>query len=584
MSDKKGSSLDIFDSLTKKKESGMPSDSGVVAKSVPGGSKAPPPPPSISRAPRPPSSGPSAPTPPPSLAQLAAPVGRPSAAPPPPPSSLRPQSAPTPAPPPPSAGTPPPPPPSLRQPSAPPPPPRPSMPPARNSAPPPPSGPSLAPPLPKPPPVPSSLNAYGGDPEDDAPTRVYSGDAGSQPPPPMKTMPRNERPMQPTAPAIHAARTQPNKAALFPKRGGLNQTYVAAGALAVLVAAALYFFVGARTGALTITVSGPGGKPLDGVQVFVDGQKRCDASPCSVASLPGGAHLVRASAKGYQDTADQAVSVVAGEQSTSNLSLAVAGAGTGVRVSALGSGLRLYVDGQEIGELPQTAKNLAPGEHTIRVAGSDRYEPYEEKVILDDGEMKSMGPLKLKVKKGLATFKPGPGADGARVLLDGRLVPELPATIEVPAGKQLTLLATKSGYSTYRRNVNFDDGIAEKTFEITMAEGVEDAPLSSSAPEETAPHGPAIASRGPTNAPRPQAAPPPPSRVAQAGKAVLNMNSIPVSNVILNGRPLGATPKVGIQVAPGPQTVVFVHPTMGRKVMTATVGAGETKTFMAKLQ
>ena len=62
------------------------------------------------------------------------------------------------------------------------------------------------------------------------------------------------------------------------------------------------------------------------------------------------------------------------------------------------------------------------------------------------------------------------------------------------------------------------------------------------------------------------------------------MNSIPVSNVILNGRPLGPTPKVGVQVPPGPQTVVFVHPQLGRKVMSANVGAGETKTFMARLQ
>ena len=114
----------------------------------------------------------------------------------------------------------------------------------------------MPPSMPKPPPVPSSLNAYGGDPEDDAPTRVYSGSEGSQPPPPMKTMPRNERPMQPTAPAINTARTASNKAVLFPKAsGGVNKTYVAAGALAVLLAAALFFLMGSRTGALTVTVS-----------------------------------------------------------------------------------------------------------------------------------------------------------------------------------------------------------------------------------------------------------------------------------------------------------------------------------------
>ena len=439
--------------------------------------------------------------------------------------------------------------------------------------------------LPRPPAVPSALNAlnaYSGDAEDDAPTRLYS--PGSAPPPPMKTMPRNERPML-AAPAP----SPPVQAALFPgSKGNRNTLYVAVGAVVVLVAAAAVYFLGARTGGLTITVSGPGGRPVEGVEVFVDGAKRCDNSPCRVADLSSGAHLVRAAAKGYQDTADQAVSIENGRQGTQNVTLVAAGAGTGVRVSALGSGLRLYVDGQEVGELPQSAKNLTPGEHTLRVAGSDRYEAWEERVTLEDGETKTLGPLRLRVKKGLATFKAGPGADGARVLLDGRLVPELPATIEVPAGKQLTLIATKSGYSTYRRTVGFEDGVAEKAFEITMAEGTEEvapAPVAEEPAPARAARAPAtgrhaVAAPAPARARAPAA---PASRTPANGKAVLNINSIPVTNVILNGRPIGPTPKVGVQVAPGPQTVVFVHSELGRKVLTGTVGAGETKTFMAKL-
>jgi serine/threonine-protein kinase len=376
----------------------------------------------------------------------------------------------------------------------------------------------------------------------------------------------------------------PARAPAVPDFGAKKPPYllIALGAFAALVVA--YFALG-RDGTLTITATGPGGRPLPGVEVFVDGQKRCDSSPCKVDGLSGGAHLVRASAKGYQDTADQAVSVQAGEQATHNVSLVSAGAGTGVRVSAMGSGLKLYVDGQEVGELPQTAKNLAPGEHTLRVAGSDRYEPWEERVILDDNEMKSIGPLRLKVLKGLATFKPGPGAEGARVLLDGRLVPDLPSTIEVPAGKQLSLVATKSGYSNYRRTVNFDDGIAEKTFEITMVEGSTDT-SAAAAPVtlDSMPSAPRSSTGTRSSARAPSAPAQPAARASAGGKATLNLNSIPVSNVIVNGRPLGATPKIGLKVDPGPQTVVFVHPTLGRKVMTANVGAGEAKTFMARLQ
>jgi serine/threonine-protein kinase len=395
----------------------------------------------------------------------------------------------------------------------------------------------------------------------------------------QKTIPRNERPMPMPAPAV------PN----FAASSGPNTKLLAGGAAFVLVAIAAVYLLFFRTGALTITVAGPGGRAVDDVHVLVDGVEKCDKSPCQIASLSPGAHLVKASAKGYQETADQAVSVGAGQQATANVTLAAAGMGTGVRVSALGSALKLYVDGQEIGELPETVKNLSPGDHDIKVGGNERYEPYEEHVKLDDGDMKTIGPLKLKVLKGLATFKAGAGAEGARVLLDTRLVPELPATIEVPAGKELTLLATKPGYAAYKRTVSFDDGIAEKTFEITMVEdttGSSSGPVASTSSSSPSSSTQAVSrsSKAASSAVASATDHASPSKAAKSGKATLNMNSIPVSNVLLNGRPLGTTPKIGVQVDPGPQTVVFVHPTLGRKVMSGVVNAGESKTFMARLQ
>ncbi|HEX4334817.1 MAG TPA: PEGA domain-containing protein [Polyangiaceae bacterium] len=421
------------------------------------------------------------------------------------------------------------------------------------------------------------LAAYSGDPEDDAPTRLYA--PSSQPPLGITaTRPRNDKPqLTNRAPALRASQGS----RFWPP----NKLYVVGGALGVLVASLILYF-SMRTGTLLVTVSGPGGHAIDSLEVFVDGAKRCDASPCTVNGLPSGAHLVRAAAKGYEETAEQAVAVEKGQQAIQTILLSPLGAGTGIRVSALGSGLKLFVDGQEYGELPQTAKGIAPGTHTLRVAGSDRYQPWEEQITLDDGELKNVGPLRLKVLKGLATFKAGAGADGARVLLDGRMLPELPATIEVPAGKQLTLLATKAGYSTYRRTIGFNDGVAEKTFEITMVEGSGDEPLAAAASPSPSPspapvahaatahHASALAETKTSSAP--------PGEVK--GKSTLNLNSIPVSNVILNGRPLGQTPKVGVSVPPGPQTVVFVHPDLGRKVMSGTVAAGETKTFLAKFR
>lgn len=64
--------------------------------------------------------------------------------------------------------------------------------------------------------------------------------------------------------------------------------------------------------------------------------------------------------------------------------------------------------------------------------------------------------------------------------------------------------------------------------------------------------------------------------------ATLNINSIPVSKVVLDGRPLGSTPKVGVSVSPGTHTVVFVHPVHGKKTVSITVKAGETKAVPMK--
>jgi hypothetical protein len=56
----------------------------------------------------------------------------------------------------------------------------------------------------------------------------------------------------------------------------------------------------------------------------------------------------------------------------------------------------------------------------------------------------------------------------------------------------------------------------------------------------------------------------------------LNINSIPYSKVVLDGRPLGDTPRVEVAVAAGPHTVLFVHPELGRIQKDVYVDSGRT--------
>jgi serine/threonine-protein kinase len=72
---------------------------------------------------------------------------------------------------------------------------------------------------------------------------------------------------------------------------------------------------------------------------------------------------------------------------------------------------------------------------------------------------------------------------------------------------------------------------------------------------------------------------PAPEPQPKGDMVTINLNSIPPSNVIVNGRPMGKTPKLGVKVPAGAQSIVFMHPDKGRKRVSVTVPAGGAKTI-----
>jgi serine/threonine-protein kinase len=393
------------------------------------------------------------------------------------------------------------------------------------------------------------------------------------PPPSVASVPRAmHHPMPPPVPVMPVPSAYPSVPPPGPSAAKTIVTVIAA-LLVIGLGAALFLLFMPREGTLIVTVAGPGNKPVDAVQVFIDGTKKCDSSPCRAAELGSGTHMVKVSAAGYQQTADQAVKVSGGEEAVLNVTLARASEGTGIKVLAEGSGLKLAVDGKDIGPLPQDLKDMAAGEHTIKIFGSDRYEAYEKKVTVEPEKLLEIDP-KLKVIKGLATIKEGKDAEGARVLLvsgsERRPLPRLPIKIDIPTDKPYRIVASKRGFGDFDQELLFEDGHADKVFVIDMTA----APVSAAA--AVAPPSVPRAPRAP-RAPR-EPAPPKAPPAALSGAGTLNINSIPVSNVILDGRPLGQTPQVGMSVPAGAHTVVFVHPEHGRKVRSVTVQPGQTAT------
>ena len=238
-----------------------------------------------------------------------------------------------------------------------------------------------------------------------------------------------------------------------------------------------------------------------------------------------------------------------------------------------GAGLRLFLDGQEVGHLPQELRDVSPGDHVLLLDGGERYERQETHLTLGAREEILLEP-KLPVKRGLATFEAGKNAADARIEVlsenePPRPLSTLPSTLDVPVGHGYRLVAVKPGFEPFETPLEFDDGEAERTFVVELV------PVSVAA----APPKPLRSLPARPQEPISLDEEPPTKEVRNSG--FLNLSSIPHTNVILDGKPIGNTPKLGIAATPGPHSIVFIHPKLGRKSRTVTVFAGQTVTVAA---
>jgi serine/threonine protein kinase len=370
-------------------------------------------------------------------------------------------------------------------------------------------------------------------------------------------------------------------------RVGLIGTVVAVAA----VVAVLVILVMPHTGRIAVNVTDSKGAGINHVEIFVDGKKQCDTAPCIVDQVSSGSHDVKVLAQGYDAPTDKSVTVEARKDSQLDFSLGAtsAKAGTGIKVAGSQPGVKLYVDGKEIGPMPEELHNLTPGDHKIRLAGTDRYAPIEKSIILAQDEVQDLGEQTLKVVKGKATIELD--TPGAKVSIvsgnDRREFPTLPIAVDLDTSKSWALEASKPGFTDYRQTISFDDGVAEKTFKIALEP--KSSAVAMAAPQGAPPAAAAAPPRAVAAAPHPVKEPAPAADTSSSdtadGESYLNINSLPASSVVLDGKPLGSTPKVHVQVTAGSHTVVFTNADQGlKKQITVTVGAGETKAAIARLR
>ena len=403
-----------------------------------------------------------------------------------------------------------------------------------------------------------------------------------------------ERP-QPQLPPVSRAMEQ---TAVVPRQQpGSKAGLIIALIVGVFAAMAIAgFFLMPRTGTLVVNVADAKGGAVSKIEIIVDDKKACDSAPCIVRDVQSGVHQVKVVAQGFEPPAPRAVTIEARKDSSIDFALSPSAAarsgGTGVKVSGTQNGVKLLVDGKEYGLLPQEIHDLAPGEHKVKIAGSERYAPLEKTIEVKQDELTDLGNVSLKVLKGKATIQLG--TPGAKVYLvngtNRKEVPQFPIAIDFDPNEKWQLEGKMLGMEDYSSPISFDDGQAEKTIVVTLspkgtmpAMNVTNAGVPAVRPPQTfvapTPKEPVVAADPPTpKAPKEPAA-------AAGGEAFLNINSRPASTVLLDGKPLGPTPRVKVSVSAGTHTVLFVNAEESlKKSVSVTVAAGETKAVSAKLR
>jgi serine/threonine-protein kinase len=390
---------------------------------------------------------------------------------------------------------------------------------------------------------------------------------GSAPPPPVHApvmnaaapVDRNRSPKTlVSGPGVAPAPAEPW--APPPRRARRGRMVLGVLALLAAVGAGFWYLERSEPGSLMLAVSSVGPAPLSGLELYLDGDLACRASPCDIAQLSSGTHFVRAKADGYPTTADQAVIILARQQAHHDIILARPPANARINIVTHVPGFQVRVDGTERGFSPVELTDLTVGEHTLELSKEDFASVQQQFVVERDGD-RTVGPVATELLVGTLEVTAAPGSEDAEVRLNGELV-ALPLERELDARQKHDLTADKPGSDGYKQAIAFDADNPTVRLRIDLGRG-------STKPDAVPPHSSEVRDPSP-NAP------------AAAGQARLNFNSIPSSTVVLDGRPLGQTPVMGVAVSAGAHNVVFVHPERGRKAVQVDVDAGAKRTVSVR--
>jgi hypothetical protein len=361
-------------------------------------------------------------------------------------------------------------------------------------------------------------------------------------------------------------------------------------AAACLVIAALALMP--RDGQLYVDVRDQSGNAIPLAEVFIDGQKQCDASPCVVRKIEAGHKLVQVLAPGHANQAPVTANIESGEEN--RLVVTLASATGSLSAKSAQPNVRVFVDGDDRGTLPVELDDLTPGAHELRFDAGPLYTAEKRSIDVVAGEAVDVGEVRLDIAKAIVNVEVD--AKATRVLFSRAgerakvLTGPFPRAVELDPSATWKLVAVRAGYDDVEANVDFADGVAEKTVRLAWREpATTDAPtrvsaadLPTTTPSSSVASAPVVASTTPAAAPADDDGAKSSEVAAEMG--TLNVNSIPVSKVLVDGAPMGETPRLDISLAPGTHTVTFIHPELGRKSVSVQIKPGVLTRAAVKLR
>ncbi len=343
------------------------------------------------------------------------------------------------------------------------------------------------------------------------------------------------------------------------------------------VAAAAVFIVDEEQGDLVVDVADQQCGAVQDVKVFVDEKLVCTTSPCALRVSKGG-HVVQAEATGYERTGPEAVMVDPAMPTLHRVQFG-SSSKTGIEVRSELKGYSLYLDGKLVGELPQRVSGLSSGEHTLLISGGEDYYAEERKVTLQADEMMVLDDVKLRPKAGTLVIGDNPELAQALVSLDGEQI-QLPFEREIDASRRYHVVAKRPGYEEFETYVDFEGKSRRKELDIQLVPKAASSESTNESTKDKRPSSlPSEAERGKQESSGERS--PVASTAKASGKASLTLQSTPPSNVLLDGRPIGQTPK-SVSVDPGTHAILFVHPTKGKARASAKLAPGQSKTLRAR--